>query len=144
MRSLALLLATGHTAASFGVGTESFGEGSGEEEPEAGEGEDLLGLKERGSEGVCEDAEGGEVLLEFGDPDRKGLCLSVEGGDALFEFGGAAGEPGDFRGEMHSQRGTGAAHLQPGAEGRNRRGKGDERAREYQDDQERLHEMPLR
>ena len=104
----------------------------------------ILGLKERSSGGVCEKSEGGEVLWESRDPDGKGLCLGVEGGDALFEFGGAAGEPGDFRGEMHSQRGTGAAHLQPGAEGRNRRGKGDERAREYQDDQERLHEMPLR
>src|SRR3712207_3399697 len=116
MKSLALLLATGHTVTSFGAGTESFGEGSGEEGPEAGEGEDLLGLKEGGSESVCEDAEGGEVLVELRDPDRKGLCLGVEGGEALFEFGGAVGKPGDFRGEMHSQRGTGAAHLQPGAE----------------------------
>jgi hypothetical protein len=116
-----------------------FGEGCGQGGLEVGGRKDPLGLAERGAEGVREDPEGGDVLLEFGDPDRKGLRSGVEGGKVPFEFGRAVDEAGDIGEEVGSQRGLGAAQLEAGSEGEDRRDERDERAREYQDDHDRPH-----
>ena len=78
-------------------------------------------------------------MLKFGDPDREGLRSGIESSEVLFEFGRAAGEPGDLGEKLGPQRGTGAAQLQARPQGKDRRDEGDERAREYQDDQEHPH-----
>jgi hypothetical protein len=77
-------------------------EGSGEVGSGAGERENPLGLAERGSEGVRENAEGGEVLLKFGDSYRECLRAGLDGGEALFELGGAVGDLVDLRVEVAS------------------------------------------
>jgi hypothetical protein len=81
----------------------------GEGGPEAGGGEEPLGLTEGGAEGAREDTEGGDVLLELEDPDREGLCSDVEGGEVLFEFGRPVSETGDLGSKVGSQRGAGTA-----------------------------------
>ena len=86
----------------FSVGSEGYGERSGEEGDGSGGGEGSLGLTEGDPERVRQNAQGGEVMLEFGDPYREGLCAGVESGEALFELGGSPGESGDLGGEVGS------------------------------------------